>query len=447
MAFDFDYIVVGSGFGGSVAALRLTEKGYSVAVLEAGRRFGPGDFARTNWNLRRWLWAPALGCYGIQRLTLLDDVLILSGAGVGGGSLVYANTLLVPPRPFFEDPQWKELDEDWQKTLEPFFATAKRMLGVARNPRLGRADEALYDYARQLGREQHFQATEVGVFFGEPGVEVPDPYFGGEGPARRGCDQQGHCIVGCRNGGKNSLDRNYLYLAEKKGCRLFPDSTVVDIVPLDGGGYRVVSRRTSGLFVHPRRARTARSVVLAAGTLGTNELLLGARARGRLPRLSPRLGRLVRTNSEVLNGVVARGDDHDYSKGIAITSSLFVDEVTHVEPVRYPAGSDVMALLATLMVDGGGRLPRWLRWIGTALRHPRRFLRTLWPFGWARRAVICLVMQTLDNHIELQLRRRWWWPFRRRLTSTASGGRAPTYIPQGNEAARALALRLDGEPR
>lgn len=446
MALDYDYLVVGSGFGGSVAALRLTEKGYRVAVLEAGHRYRAGEFARTNWDLRRYLWAPALGCYGIQRLTLLGDVLVLAGAGVGGGSLVYANTLLVPPEPFFRDPQWAALDDDWQVTLAPHFETARRMLGVATNPRTWPADEVLRDYARELGREDHFGPTEVGVFFGEPGVEVPDPFFDGAGPRRVGCSHTGHCMVGCNAGGKNSLDRNYLYLAEQGGARIIPDTTVGSIRPLSGGGYEVEARRTSGLWIHPRRTFSARGVVLAAGALGTNRLLLECRDRGDLPDLSPRLGKMVRTNSEVLCGAGSSRRDVDYSKGVAITSSLFVDEVTHVEPVRYPTGSDAMSLLATLLVDGG-RWPRWLRWVGGALRHPIRLLRALWPAGWATRTIILLVMQTLDNHLELKLHRRWWWPFGRTLRSLrARAGRMPTYIPAGNAAARAVAKRIEGVP-
>jgi cholesterol oxidase len=445
MTWDYDYLIIGSGFGGSVAALRLTEKGYKVAVLEAGKRFRPQDFAASDWDVRRFLFWPSLGCYGIQRMTLLNDILVLAGAGVGGGSLVYANTLLVPPEPFFRDPQWADLDHDWQATLSPFYDTAKRMLGVNTNPRLGPADDALKDYGRELGREAHFHPTEVGVFFGEPRVEVDDPYFGGKGPRRVGCEHRGHCMIGCKNGGKNSLDRNYLYLAEHQGAEIVADTTVTDIVPLDGG-YRVIGHRTSGFLSHPVVIKTARGVVVAAGALGTNRLLMRARERGHLPKLSPCLGKVARTNSEVLNGVMASRPAHDFSKGIAITSGLWVDGRTHVEAVRYPKGSGLMLMMGTLMVAGGGKVPRWLKWIGTAICHPLRLLSTLWPARRAERSIVCLVMQNADNHLELGWGLRWFWPFTRRLVSKVGGGKLPTYIPEGDAAARGLASRLDATP-
>ncbi len=445
MSWDYDYIVIGSGFGGSVAALRLTEKGYRVVVLEAGLRYEPGTYAKTNWNLRRYLWAPAFGCYGIQRMTLLDDVMILSGAGVGGGSLVYANTLLVPPEPFFRDPQWADLDPDWQATLAPFYDRAKFMLGVCTNPKLWRGDEALRAYGEKLGRADRFSPTEVGVFFGEEGVTVPDPYFGGEGPERTGCTHCGACMVGCNDDGKNTLPRNYLYLAEAQGALIVPDRTVTSVHPLPGGGYRVEARRTTGFLNHPRYSGTAKGVVFAAGALGTNELLLRAKERGELPRLSGQVGRKVRTNSEVLNGATAYGSDYDFSQGIAITSGLFVDDETHVEPVRYPKGSDFMAFLATFMVAPPEVGRRWVAWLKTCLRHPLKLARRLWPIGWARSSVICLVMQTLDNHLRLRLKRRWWWPFRTSMGSEGGGG-MPTWIPPGDEAAKAVAEHIGGEP-
>ncbi len=442
MGWDWDYIIVGSGFGGSVAALRLGEKGYKVLVLEAGRRFNRGDYARSSWDLPRYLWAPTLGCYGIQRLDLLGHVLVLSGTGVGGGSLVYANTLLVPPEPFFTDPQWAGLDADWQSTLAPHYETASHMLGVTECPYKGPADEILKDYARELGREEHFSPTQVGVFFGEPGVEVPDPYFDGAGPPRVGCTFSGSCMIGCNNGGKNTLDRNYLYLAEGQGAVIEPDRTVTRIKALRGGGYQVVARRTSG-HRSPEHRFTARGVFMAAGALNTNRLLLEASERGDLD-LPGGIGKVVRTNSEILNGAVSRSCEHDFSQGVAITSSLFVDEHTHVEPVRYPKGSDaMMALLGTVMVDNGER--RWLKWMGTVARRPMAFLKTLWPLGWAEHAVILLVMQDLDNHLELRLGRSWRNAFRRGLVSFRPD-KLPTQIPAGDAAARFVARAIGGEP-
>jgi cholesterol oxidase len=442
---DYDFVVVGSGFGGSVSALRLAEKGYRVAVLEAGWRFLPGKFPKTDWNIFRYFFWPTLGCHGVQRINFLKHGgMILTGAGVGGGSLVYANTLLVPPEKFFRAPAWTELDADWSKTLAPFLAVAKKMLGVATNPKLWRADEALRDYAKELGREASFGPTEVGVFFGEPGVQVPDPYFNGEGPPRIGCAHTGHCMLGCNSGGKNSLDRNYLYLAEKKGAAVFPNTTVTDIIPKAGGGYSVVSRCTAGLIGHPKSTWTARAVIVAAGALATNRLLLRCRDRGHLANLSPRLGTMVRTNSEVVNAAMAVKTDYDFSRGVAITSGAFVDDVTHVESVRYPKGSGLMLGFGTLMASGGPW--RRLRWLVACLTHPVNFLRTLWPFKRGERTIVCLVMQTLDNHLELHWKRRWWWPFAKGLTSKQAGSQPPTFITAGDETAKAVARRVGGIP-
>ncbi len=447
MAFDFDYIVIGSGFGGSVAALRLAEKGYSVCVLEAGKRYRAQDFPETNWDARKFLWMPDALCYGIQRFRMFKDVFVLSGAGVGGGSLIYANTLLEPPPSFYRDPQWTDLDDDWEATLAPHFARASQMLGVVDNEWFGKADEMLKDFATEIGREEHWQPSRVGVFFGEPGVTVPDPYFDGKGPDRTGCDLGGHCMVGCRTGGKNSLDRNYLYLAEQLGVKIVPESEALGIEPLDSGGYAVTSRRTTGMR-HPQLTRTARGVVLAAGVLGTLELLLRCRDDGLLPRLSDRLGKVVRTNSEVIAAATARDDSVDYSKGICITSSLYVDDGTHVVVGRYPNGSDAMGLLATILVGPGGRVGRPLKFISAALSRPLDFFRVLLPFGWARRSIILTVMQPMDNAMEFTPGRRWYWPFRKTLCSHNPAGKPiPTYIPGANRTAKGIAKRMKGIPR
>ncbi|HVP91084.1 MAG TPA: GMC family oxidoreductase [Terriglobales bacterium] len=442
----YDFIVIGSGFGGSVAALRLAEKGYSVCVIESGKRWRAGDFPATNWRFWKFLWAPALRCYGIQRIQLLNDVLVLGGSGVGGGSLVYANTLFVPPDVFFDDPQWKELSPDWKAELAPYYETAKRMLGVVTNPRFWPTDRMLRDYAREIGREGHFKATEVGVFFGAPGVTVPDPYFGGNGPARTGCTMSGHCMVGCRDGGKNSLDRNYLYLAEGLGAEIVPEHKVVDVKPDGDGGYLVTARRTTGLVGRRASVRRARGVVFAAGVLGTLELLMRCRDRGSLPGLSGRLGQVVRTNSEVLAGVTSRRNQQ-HSLGVSITSSVFVNDTTHIELVRYPKGSDVMSIFAGLMTDGGGRVPRGLKFLGRVVRHPLQFLRIRIPYNWGRNSVILLVMQTLDNSLTVLRKRRWWAFFRKGLASKNGGRRIPTYIPEANEALRGMAERMDAIPQ
>ncbi|MBI2704296.1 MAG: GMC family oxidoreductase [Actinobacteria bacterium] len=443
MEFDYDVVVVGSGFGGSVTALRLTEKGYRVGVLEAGRRFASDDFPKTNWNIRKFLWLPALGLRGIQRMDLLKDVLVLSGAGVGGGSLVYANTLYEPLDAFYNDPQWSAIT-DWRAELAPFYEQAKRMLGVNETPFDTAPDEVMQRVADRMGVSDSYHRTNVGVFFGEPGVEVPDPYFGGEGPARRGCNHCGGCMVGCRFGAKNTLDRNYLYLAEKHGVEVLAEHQVTDVVPMSSGGYEVHTRRPGARWNRNPKVYRAEQVVFSAGVLGSLRLLLRLRDDGRLPRLSRRLGNVVRTNSEAILGAVARDTDVDYSRGVAITSSIHPDDHTHIEPVRYPKGSNAMGLLATVLVDGGGRVPRQVRFLAKVLAHPMEFFRSLSVRRWSERTIILLVMQSLDNSINV---------FRKKgrlgthLSSRSGHGAPnPTYIPVANEAARITAEEIGGDP-
>ena len=442
----YDYIVIGSGFGGSVAALRLAEKGYSVCVIESGKRWRGKDFPKTNWTFWKFLWAPALFCYGIQRIHLLNDVLALGGSGVGGGSLVYANTLFVPPDPFFQDPQWKGIVDDWKAELTPHYETAKKMLGVVTNPKFWPTDYMLRDYAKEIGREKYFRASDVGVFFGEPGVTVPDPYFGGKGPARTGCTQTGHCMVGCRDGGKNSLDRNYLYLAEGLGAEIVAEQKVVDVTKDRNGEYKVTSQKTTDVIFKKRYVRNARGIVFAAGVVGTLDLLTRCKEKGSLPDLSGKLGSMVRTNSEALAGVTSR-KNQQHSLGVSITSSLFVNDTTHIELVRYPKGSDLMSMFAGLMTDGGGNIPRPLRFIWNCMCHPLLFLRTRMPRNWGRNSVILLVMQTLDNYLTVSRKRRWWALFRKGLVSKNEGKKIPTYIPEANQALRGMAKRMDAIPQ
>jgi cholesterol oxidase len=442
-SFDYDVAIIGSGFGGSVSALRLTEKGYRVGVLEAGRRYTDKTLPESSWNLRRFYWFPKLGLRGIQRLSLLRDVLILSGAGVGGGSLVWANVCYEPLDDAFDDPQWSHIT-DWKKELAPYYDLARRMLGAERVPFETNADQVLRAVGRSLGVEHTFHLNEVAVHFGNPGQEVPDPYFGGEGPARAGCRHCGGCMVGCRYNAKNRLDKNYLYLAEARGAVVYPNQQVVDLEPLDGGGYRITARKPGARIFRRTRSYTAEQVVFAAGALGTTRLLMQLQEAGRLPRLSDRLGYQVRTNSEAIVGASAVDVDTDYSHGVAITSSIHPDRDTTIEPVRYPKGSNSIGLLSTILVDGGGRVPRWLRFLATAARHPITFARSFSVRRWSERTVIFLVMQSIDNSLRVFRKRGL---FGTRLTSAHDTGKPnPTYLPVANAAARAGADHMGGYP-
>ncbi|MBG0560068.1 GMC oxidoreductase [Actinoplanes aureus] len=426
----YDIVIVGSGFGGSVSALRLAEKGYRVGVLEAGRRFTPETLPKTSWDLRNFLWAPKLGLRGMQRITLLKDIMVLSAAGVGGGSLVYANTLYVPPAPFFDDPHWSGIT-DWAAELKPFYDQASRMLGVTQQPTMTSSDVVFKQVAEDMGVGHTFRLTPVGVFFGEPGKTVPDPYFGGAGPDRTGCLECGNCMIGCRVGAKNRLDVNYLYLAERAGAVVHPD-TEVTALRVAPSGWRIETR--NGVF-------TADQVILAAGALGTQRLLHAMKDTGVLPGISDRLGRLTRTNSEALLGAETKEvPEQPFSQGIAITSSFHPDPDTHIEPVRYGPGSNAMGLLSTILVDGG-RIPRPLRFLWEVIRHPMVFARSLSVRRWSERTIIALVMQSVDNSLTVRRTRRG-----RLTTSLGHGNPNPSWIPVGHEAVRRIADRIGGYP-
>ncbi|NUT09999.1 MAG: GMC family oxidoreductase [Nonomuraea sp.] len=435
---SFDVLVIGSGFGGSVSALRLSEKGYKVGVLEAGRRFDESTLPATSWKLRDFLWAPWLGMKGIQRIHVLrgepgTGVMVLAGAGVGGGSLVYANTLYEPLDPFFRDPQWAGIT-DWKSELAPYYDQARRMLGAVTNPTFTPADAVMRRVAEKMGVGDTFHLAPVGVYFGEDGV---DPYFGGAGPARRGCVECGQCMTGCRHGAKNTLIKNYLHLAEQAGARVYAECTVTSVRPLPAGGYEVTARRTGSAL--RRRSFTAKQVIFAAGTYGTQRLLHKLRDTGELPGLSPRLGALTRTNSEALLGFErTSAGGEKLNTGVAITSSIHPDAETHIEPVRYGDGSNAMGLLRTLLVDGGQ--PRVRALAREIAARPLRALRLLDLRRWSERTIIALVMQAKDNSITI---RRTRWGLR---SSRGHGEPNPTWIPAGHEAVRHAAEEIGGLP-
>ncbi|HWF74698.1 MAG TPA: GMC family oxidoreductase [Solirubrobacteraceae bacterium] len=407
--YDFDWIVVGSGFGGSVSALRLAERGYRVAVLECGRRFEDEDFANTTWEAQRYYWMPKLGLKGVLRMTMFKDVFVVSGCGVGGGSLGYANTLYRARPAFYADPQWANL-ADWESELSPAYDEAEHMLGVTTYDQDTPADLLLKRYAESHGFGDTYAKTRVGVYLGEPGKRVPDPFFAGAGPERSGCVRCGACMVGCRYGAKNTLVKNYLWFAERLGVKVIPERTVIDVAPIGGRdgatGYTVTHERSGAWALRDKQRLTARGVVLAAGPLGTNRLLFRCKLGGSLPKVSDRLGHLVRTNSESILAVTAPDDANDFTRGVAITSSIYPDPDTHVEPVTYGSGGDSQSVLFTLMCEAGRRGTQPWHFAANIARHPRAAWRASQVRNWSRRTIILLVMQTLDNSMRLRVKRR-----------------------------------------
>jgi len=446
MAATWDYVVVGSGFGGSVSALRLVEKGYRVLVLEKGKRFTPDEYPKTNWNLPKYFWLPSLGFRGLFRMTFLPHVTALSGVGVGGGSLVYANTLPVPEDPFFESPSWGSL-ADWKRELLPHYDVARRMLGTTRNPLTTPPDEVLRDVGREIGRSDSWHPTEVAVYFGTPKETVPDPYFGGEGPERTGCHSCGACMIGCRHGAKNTLDKNYLWLAERRGLAIEADTEVRWVKPLPGGGYEITALvgRSPFPFLRTKKTFTAENVVFAGGVMGTVELLLKLKeSPDGLPKVSDRLGDFVRTNSEVLMGVVSDSDE-DLSKGIAIGSILRTDEHSHLEPVRYPSGSGFFRLLAMPHAPGDTIGERFAAALGMLLRHPWKTLKAWLTPDWAKHTMILLYMRTVEGTLRMKLGRGIRTGFRRGVTTgKGTGPQAKAWVPEATDLARRIEKRLGG---
>lgn len=450
----WDYVIIGSGFGGSVSAMRLAEKGYSVLVLERGKRFRDQDYPKTNWNIFRYLWAPALRCFGILQLSLFKGFFVFRSSGVGGGSLVYAGVLMEPDEAFFSSPAWSHL-ADWKEILLPHYATARRMLGVARNPRLTPADEALRHVAASLKQEETFRPTEVGVYFNDHTGEVPDPYFGGEGPPRAGCNFCGGCMVGCRYNAKNTLVKNYLYFAEKWGAQIQGESLVKDIRPLpadqpDGARYKIVYTSPIRWLIKPVRSVRARNVIISAGVLGTLGLLLRCRDETRsLPDLSHRLGETVRTNSEAFLGAFTLKETADHSKGLAITSVFRADSTTQVEPVRFPDGSSLIYRLvaAPFLTPRGGFLRRLIQILMEILHHPLDFINAKFLPGLTRRGTALMVMQTENNQMRLLLGRSLFTLFRKGLVAQHDPKHTcPVNTELGHEIARRYAREIGGKP-
>jgi cholesterol oxidase len=438
---EFDVVIIGSGFGGSVSALRLVEKGYRVAVLEAGKRFSDTDFPKTSWRLRKFLFFPKLGLYGIQRIHALPNVLVLAGAGVGGGSLVYANTLYQPGDEYFNDAHWSGIT-DWKSELEPCYDQAKRMLGVVKNPYFSPADQAMKDAAEEMGVGETFSLAPLGIHFGNHSAEkVSDPFFGGIGPDREGCVKCGGCMTGCRHNAKNILPKNYLGLAEKGGAKVFPLTTVTKLDEKSDGSWVITAEKTVYDFSSPRKFY-AKQVIVSAGTFNTQKLLHRMKDTKRLPKISDRLGDWSRTNSESLVGATMPKTEINFAKGPAITSSFFPDKHTHVEPVRYGKGSNLMGLLQTLMTDGTTAKVRRRQWLGTLIKQPSLLPKMLNVRHWSERTVIALVMQNVDSWVKVRGKRGLFgW----HLTSDNNTERPnPTVIPAANQVARIIAKNYGG---
>ena len=443
---EYDVIIIGSGFGGSVSALRLAEKGYKILVLEKGKWYKNKDFPKTNWNLKKFLWMPNLFLYGIQCITLLKNVFILHGAGVGGGSLVYANTLLVPPDKAFEDERW--IGGGWKKKLTPYYEKAQDMLGATPAKHLGETDYILKSASKRFNKQDSFTSVDVGVYFGKPGKKIKDPYFNGKGPDRRGCILCGECMVGCRHNAKNTLDKNYLYLAQKLGAKISAEKEVLSVEEESEGGYVIKYRKSTGIIRTTRYVKAAK-VIFSGGVMGTVKLLLKCKDRMHLPKLSHCLGDYVRTNSESILGIRSQSIDNskDFTKGIAISAGFKPDDNTHIETCRYGKGQNSMSILTTHIFSKSSFIPTPLLWLSNIFLHPIRFIKDTIPYKWSSQTVILLIMQPVSNYLKLSYKSRWWRLFRKSMNSELSSGNPiPSSIPIGEDVARDIAKDIDGVP-
>lgn len=438
---DFDFVIIGSGFGGSVSALRLSEKGYKVLVIEKGKWFSkPEDFPKSNWNLRKFMWLPALGLRGIFKMTFFRHVVALSGVGVGGGSLVYANTLPIPQRPFFNSGHWNGLD-DWEKVLQPYYLLAKKMLGAERHPYMSKSDKAMIRLAEEIGDISKFDKTDVAVYFGKIGVTVSDPYFDGKGPDRTGCNLCGGCMTGCRFNAKNTLDKNYLHLAQQLGAKILAEYEVVNILPIgDHGkdGYEVIFKNTFRWFAKPKNVKT-KGVVFAGGVMGTVNLLHTLKSKN-LPQLSDKIGHGVRTNSESLIGVTTFDKNTVFSEGIAIGSIVHIDENRHIEPVKYASGSGLFRLLMAPMVSGNSFLIRFFRMVKDFVVHPIDNLKVFFVDDWSKRTHILLYMESIDSTLRLVKSR-----FGGMFSQSESGPLPTAFNPKAQEMAKKTEAIINGK--
>jgi cholesterol oxidase len=437
----YDYVIIGSGFGGSVSALRLAEKGYKVLVVEKGKWFRSDDFPKTNWNLKRWLWVPFFRFFGIMKLSFFRHATILSGVGVGGGSLVYANTLPVPKKEFFSSGSWSHL-ADWKKELEPFYSIASKMLGATKNPRLQKGDLALKELAGLLGKDHEYDHAHVGVYFGKPGEKAADPYFEGIGPDRIGCIYCGGCMTGCRHDAKNSLDKNYLFLAQKKGADIIAESEVYDVRTIsndDGtGGYQIKYRSSTRIIKKKATIKTA-GVIFSGGVMGTVKLLLSLKKKS-LPFLSDRIGHDIRTNNESLVAITSLNQNIDYSEGVAIGSILHTDESSHLEPVRYGKGSGFWRLSVLPMTQGNNTVLRMYHIVCDWIKKPLTNLKMLFVKDWARQTQVMLFMQHLDSTLRFSSGMAG-------MKSSVTEGKSPrAFIPRAAELAGMYSKLLNGKP-